>query len=510
MKISDVIEFIKENKKIFDSLQDDLEPIIKANKGLISTTKQKLSLIDDSHARRANLEGKIEFDYKGELKQRNQADMFADVLLNYFHTKNRNKEFKLTSRPGILKNLETRSKMSRKEKLSFVSTLFSLLFNKDYIEDFDIDNLSTFLLKYDLNLYQIDREKPEELLDYAFKLDDNAKTMIKRHHYGHKEAIDKTYFEITEILKDLHLANCELVAQPKEPSKKIKLLKIIKENEDFKSILPDSSIKEVNYYLDEELFLSMTSDISNEFAIKTVFNNMPPSIDEDFYNKFVYNINTSEKNVNLEQSDKDFLIGYLLIKKYGSKNIVQKKYVQNKYLESVYDLVSPYKTKHKKLTELDLDFQTLYIRHSFKIINSISNEINSLFISLYLLSKLEQLDLNYVIQDTKMEFEILAKAISSKPEELQKLYNIKSIKDKSLFIKLKEELNGYYFELESPGLRGYSKEVRNRVSKESLIAAIKEKTINQKLQKYTKDQEPDFIKENEKLFLDICEIFDIK
>lgn len=470
IKFKEVIEFIEKEKSVFEKFSKEVANATKVNKSILSSNE-----VSEIYMKRAYR--KVDADlFKKDSYRAAPREIFIDLLVNGYNTIKSGKRFQITKKDfeAELTNINLTTK---DEKLAYLASLYTMLYDYEYTKSFYLHKLEEYLIEKKMLVFKFDIENMANILEQEINIRDNGK------QYG-------IYYDIEEIwgIKNSnYLTGAQFGDRYERIRMKIdKLENYISEKEnyeeikdkfDYKRIFPKTLQDKIQEVIKKPPVPKMLTNVSNEFALKTLYRSMPDKLNEVVYKNFKVGVQNDEQNEKLDDDEVELLCAKLLVDKYSYKEVES----LGEYWASPKKLINidiATNTKYKKMYEVDTDVINEYIKKyqsSYQTRGS-GNLINFLFLMVILYNQKEDL-LKKTVKDTKEEFEKMLIEILGDAKDLMKFYTPRNIKTKKLFKKLLPHLNEYYFNQSTAQFRAYPKELREQICKTYLNTMVLENSV---------------------------------
>lgn len=450
IQFKDVIDFRKKEKKIFDKFDEELANIVKINK-LIKPKYWKLSF-----AKNPAEESRYKVEHKGTTYTKSAQDMFWDLLLNGYNDIKSNKEFKfISSNPK--EALKYISLHTREEKLAFLTSLYSIIFDVDYVKSIDVNTLQRALIDNKILFFFISHQNPLASQNTQIQISDKAQAekldrriSVKTHKRYNYITGDKIISEINSLRK--RIDKDTIYQHEEEKYERLKIL--VKEKEFFPKKTQEKALKIIN----KPSVKDMIGNISNEFALKTAIKSLPQKLNETIYEKLITGIQLNKENNKLTIEEKRFLTAKLLLDKYTYEKMGNLKYASWASTENLRNIKFDRNKYYKKVYEAEEAFITSSTNKYFEETpNKNSYELIQLLFSMVVLYNQPEEKLKTIVENTKNSFEKFAKTVAfGVSSSLIDLYNVENIKDKTLFKTITNPYSQYLYSKQKQHTIGFA------------------------------------------------------
>lgn len=510
IELKEVIDFINNNKEIFEIFEKELKEIGSINNNIKKSTGNRIFLKEYSWIEESKAQS-YQIDYKGVTHKRTSREMFLETLTSCLPAILKKEEFNFTSN-DVEKEFDSINLATKEEKIIFLSSLYTMLFSVEFLEKYDNSSLEDFLREKKLLIFIFEKNSIETILQSNVNIKENANTIANEK--------ERRTFRYLRSMKMMH-AN-QLLTDVRSIRNKIDKnnatiydKRYYEDLKDFltkNQILPQNTYKKIKKVFEKPQVKEMVANISNDFAIKTALKSMPDRFTEAVYLNFIKGVQDTKENEKYNRTELEFIAAKFLVEKYTYQKISSLGYIGWAGVSALTNINFETNKYYKKIYEMQADMIAAYIKKNTRDTNiGSANKVAGYLFSMSMLYNQPEEKMKAIIESTKINITAMLNAVApNKVQELEKLYNYKDIKNKKFFKMLKPELNKYYFYINSKNFLSLTKEQRDMICNDYLNAVVLENTIYNRANKIEINEEPQENESMERIFEEIAELFDLK
>ncbi len=475
MKLKEVTDFIGRHRIIFDALEITLRKIAKANEEVGTTIENgyyKKVKFQTNNAQ-DNQKNIIKVDLDTSLSN---AEIFKQLLLNFYNQMKHGKSYFQFEQEYTKRSIKNVKFSSKEEKLSFLGTLYTILFNYQYTSSVDMDTLEDFLKENALDVIQINKESITQLKEleviYPKQEDkDQSKTTMQ------------SYTNAYKLIDDIEIAFNELKIFPQTQIGGVDICKSIQNSKPF-NYLTKSCQEAISIIMQLDTNNAFKSDMSfklkNDFALKAIKSALPEVLNEETYKRFIQGLVDRKVNNHMRGDSALYIAGILLIEKYGYINLRNMYFAEMEAFAITRILNAQYES-YKNIIALDKDAIVDVLKLAYSQYANSDTTIVNQVIPFYILQNMSKEDLNFVLEQTKEYFKNALKRMDVKDiSKILNLYTKESVNNKELLKIINKEFSQILYYEESGRYANLTSQVRELIAKDYLNSAIKSETISQR------------------------------
>lgn len=251
------------------------------------------------------------------------------------------------------------------------------------------------------------------------------------------------------------------------------------------------------------------TDISDKFALKAFQSTLPEEITSKAFMEITNKVIRDKKNKKISKSNQKFLITHSFLKRYGYETIVNKEIIPKDTLQA-YFLKNPLISEYENIIELDQDSKTRYIKDCMRYTYNTKRFIIPFSISMAMLKKFENQDIEYIINNTRANLlSLLTQVKEISKEEILTKYTSENIKNGTFLKELGNILSEYIYYENSSKYTHLPADIRMQIEKDYFQYYIKSLTINDNNSKSEAKKEAQINQKYKKIYNDIAKAFDI-
>lgn len=486
IQTAEVMHFIRDNREVFDAFERDLDAITSQNLAFNKAAKAAKEAEKDKEPNMKKAEGaKVRFynpqyrfssneelhdyEFKGSTHSKTINEVFLDFLLNYYNSAKSGEDFRLYEGDVVKDRFERISLKSHEEKIAFVSSLFSLLYNYDFIRSVDGKSLEQFLYWYDLFSVEMNKNSAHALDVQTMDVCEGGES--KGSYFDDVKSRKRGYhITISSLYSALARGRSYVQGHRDNDFGEKEFYKFFFDRRTYLEMFPSKTRKRLEAFFQPEEEGNIPGNISDPFAQKVFAKGLPKALTKKFYTQLKTAVSSNEDNVKglVYKDIVPFKLQEILVARYGWKYLASLGHTKDE-VKLALDIPFSMNTQYRSVFALDKDYYAAYISKWLGQENYWQKNMLSMLNAFAFIKRADGLFLEELLEETRGVLSLFLGVIRVREEEvpqLESLYTKEGISSGRFFERMKVELNRFLFWQQSREYCFLPREVQEMIEKD--------------------------------------------